>query len=69
VHRADRPAEHARCLFKLSEALVQDNIDSSQAEAITLRDDAENTLRKAKSTIISFDTESVYDELVPIFWR
>ncbi|KAH8161060.1 hypothetical protein CIB48_g7180 [Xylaria polymorpha] len=69
VHRADRPVEHARSLFKLPEALLQHNMDTSHAEAITLRDEVENVLRKANSTIIRFDTESVYDDLVPIFWR
>ncbi|KAI0437937.1 hypothetical protein F4803DRAFT_536882 [Xylaria telfairii] len=69
VHRADRPVEHARSLFKLSEALSQDNMDTSHAEAITLRDEAENNLRRANPTGIRFDTESAYDDLVPIFWR
>jgi hypothetical protein len=69
VHKANRPTEHARSVFKLSGALLQDTVDESYAEAITLHDDAENTLRKVKPDIVGFNTEGVYDDLVPIFWR
>lgn len=69
VHQVDRAIEHARNMFKLSEALLQDTLDDSQAEAISLREDAENALRRVKPDSIKCDTEDVYDELIPIFWR
>ncbi|KAJ2979535.1 hypothetical protein NUW58_g7177 [Xylaria curta] len=69
VHKADRPAENARCFFKLSEALLQDSMDDSHAEAVVLRDDAEKILRKADPKATRSDTEIAYDDLVPIFWR
>ncbi len=35
------PVEHARNLFKLSEALLQDSLDDSHGEAQELRDEVE----------------------------
>jgi hypothetical protein len=40
VRKIDRTVEHARTLFKLSEALLQDSLDDSQVEAVTLREKA-----------------------------
>ncbi|KAI1129102.1 hypothetical protein F5Y10DRAFT_291348 [Nemania abortiva] len=67
--KEDRPVERARSIFKLSEALVRNNMGGSHVEATTLREDAESILRKANPPITKFDTESAYDDLVPIFWR
>ncbi|KAF2967528.1 hypothetical protein GQX73_g6031 [Xylaria multiplex] len=63
VHTTSRPVEHARSLFKLSESLLQDNMDTSHAESIKLRDEAESVLKSANSAIMTFDTESAYDDL------
>lgn len=69
VRKMDSPVEHARTLFKLSEALVQDCFDDSQVEAVALREEAEFALKKMKPNMTRLDTEEAYDNLVPIFWR
>lgn len=69
VRKLDRAFEHARTLFKLSEALLQDSLDDSQVEAVTLREEAEFILKKAKPDIARCDIENAYDNVVPIFWR
>jgi len=61
------PVEHARALFKLSEALLQDPNDSEEANRI--RDEAEVYLLKRDACAVSFSTEEDYDKWVPIFWR
>lgn len=63
------PVEHARSLFKLSEALLQDSQNDSPSEAEDLWDKAEIYLRKRKPDVIACDTEDAYDNLIPIFWR
>lgn len=63
------PIEHARNLFKLSEALLQDGKDDSTAEAESLRNEAEAFFKKRKPDAEKCDRESSYDNLVPIFWR
>ena len=63
------PVEHARNLFKLSETLLQDSHDDSSHEAETLRDEAEIYLKKKKPDVVACDTEEVYENLIPIFWR
>ncbi|EME85066.1 uncharacterized protein MYCFIDRAFT_135445 [Pseudocercospora fijiensis CIRAD86] len=62
------PVEHARSLFKLSEALTQDNHDGG-AEAERLRNEAEVFLRKMDPGASAFDTEYAYDRHVPLYWR
>jgi ElaB/YqjD/DUF883 family membrane-anchored ribosome-binding protein len=69
LRKSDSPVEHARSLFKLSEALLQDSFDDSEVEAVALREEAEIMLRKTKPNITRLDTEEAYDNLVPIFWR
>lgn len=69
IHMVDRAVEHARNMFKLSEALLQDTMDDSQAEAIGFREEAENALRRVKPNATKCDTENDYDELIPVFWR
>lgn len=61
------PVEHARGLFKLSEALLQDSDDSEEAEA--LRDEAEAHLLRRNPQAVEFGKEEDYDQWVPIFWR
>lgn len=68
-HRKSMPVEHARNLFKLSEALLQDSHEDSQVEAGNLRAEAEVYLRRRKAGLVTCDTEEAYDNLVPIFWR
>lgn len=68
-HVDKMPVEHARNLFKLSEALLQDNQDDSNDEAERLRDSAEIFLKRRKPDMVASDTESAYDDLIPIFWR
>ncbi|OJJ42592.1 hypothetical protein ASPZODRAFT_125317 [Penicilliopsis zonata CBS 506.65] len=61
------PAEHARGLFKLSEALLQDSYDDDQARG--LRDEAEFYLLKRDPLAVEFGKEEYYDQWIPIFWR
>lgn len=68
-HQNSMPVEHARSLFKLSEAMLQDGLGSSAAEADALRDEAELYLKRRVPDETSFGTEDSYDHLVPIFWR
>ncbi|KAK0609966.1 Tetratricopeptide-like helical [Bombardia bombarda] len=61
-----RPAEHARVLFKLSEALSQDASDDSLDEAVKLRDEAEVYLRKQDPNTNNFSTDEAYDRFVTL---
>ncbi|KAK6507665.1 hypothetical protein TWF481_006087 [Arthrobotrys musiformis] len=67
-HRELMPVEHARNMFKLSEALLQAD-HGSDDEAEDLRDDAEVFLRRRDANIEETSTEDAYDKFVPIFWR
>lgn len=60
-------AEHARCMFKLSEALCQEPRD--EAEALQLRDESERLLRIRDPTAQDPGLEKTYDDLVNILWR
>jgi hypothetical protein len=60
-------AEHARCLFKLSEALEQDPRD--EVEARKLREEAERLLFIRDPTATEPGRESTYDSLVVTYWR
>jgi hypothetical protein len=68
MRKIDRPVEHARTMFKLSEALLQDGPDESQAEAVSLGDEAEVLLKRANPDAAA-GTEDACDDLVPVFWR
>ncbi|KAJ4161669.1 uncharacterized protein LMH87_007695 [Akanthomyces muscarius] len=66
---ADRmPAEHARRLSKLSEALLQGSCDDD-GKAKDLRDEAEVFLVRRDPAETDFGREESYNSLVPIFWR
>ena len=67
-HKASMPVEHARNLFKLSEALLQDDHHSG-AEASDLREEAEVYLKERNPNMSSSSVEKDYDMLIPIFWR
>ncbi|KAG9250320.1 pfs domain-containing protein [Emericellopsis atlantica] len=69
LHRNTRPVEHARVLFKLSEALLQDGNQSSDQEALAMRDEAEAYLRMRDPNFSDSGTEDTYDRLITIFWR
>ncbi|KAI4681756.1 uncharacterized protein J4E84_007351 [Alternaria hordeiaustralica] len=66
-HMKLMPVEHARSLFKLSEALTQDPQYESEAEGF--RDKAEKNLRERDPSATDFGSEEPYDLLIPIFWR
>lgn len=74
-HADTMPVEHARGLFKLSEALVQNSStiknedDGSEEEAQDLRDEAELYLLRRDKSATQFGSEDAYDRWVPIFWR
>ncbi|KAL6832199.1 P-loop containing nucleoside triphosphate hydrolase protein [Trichoderma camerunense] len=74
-HSDAMPVEHARGLFKLSEALVQNSStnegedDGSEKEAKYLRDEAEKYLLRRDKSATQFGNEDAYDRWVPIFWR
>ncbi|KAF2688084.1 hypothetical protein K458DRAFT_295015, partial [Lentithecium fluviatile CBS 122367] len=66
-HSDVMPVEHARGLFKLSEALIQDSNESEEAR--DLRDEAEVFLLRRDPQAVAFGKEEDYDQWVPIFWR
>ncbi|KAL7929497.1 P-loop containing nucleoside triphosphate hydrolase protein [Trichoderma chlorosporum] len=74
-HADAMPVEHARCLFKLSEALIQSSStsenedDDSKKEAQDMRDEAERYLLRRDKSATQFGNEDAYDRYVPIFWR
>lgn len=68
-HKHKRPAEHARNLFKLSEALLRDAHDDGSGEAAALWDEAQRYLKICKPDGPDGSTDSVYDSLVSIIWR
>jgi hypothetical protein len=64
LHKGLMVGEHARSLFKLSEALR----DPSEQEAVEMRDEAERMLRSRRPGALGEGAEE-YDELVYIVWR
>lgn len=60
-------AEHARCLFKLSEALQQDS--RHELESDKLRTEAERLLREIDPKIKDCGIELAYDSQINIQWR
>ncbi|KAK4060264.1 uncharacterized protein Triagg1_10814 [Trichoderma aggressivum f. europaeum] len=74
-HSDTMPVEHARSLFKLSEAIAQnsstkENGDgATEDEAQSLRDEAEIYLLRRDKSATQFGNEDAYDRWVPIFWR
>ncbi|KAH6621474.1 Tetratricopeptide-like helical [Chaetomium sp. MPI-SDFR-AT-0129] len=68
-HEKKMPAEHARGLFNLSEALMQDNHPGIAEEAIALREEAEAVLKRRNVNITDFSTDDTYDRLISISWR
>ncbi|OAQ97307.1 hypothetical protein LLEC1_00074, partial [Akanthomyces lecanii] len=68
-HAKVMPVEHGRCLFKLSEALLQDGYDGDAEEGRDLRDEAEIFLSRRDPKAVEFGKEDCYDVFVPIFWR
>lgn len=62
------PVEHARNLFKLSEALLR-NADDSGSEAADLREKAVLYLRKKSPNVFETGTEKAYDDLIGVGMR
>ncbi|KAE8340509.1 hypothetical protein BDV24DRAFT_164242 [Aspergillus arachidicola] len=62
-----KPVEHARGLFKLSEALLQDSCDSEEVKALS--DEAGLYLLRRDPQAVDFGREEDYDLRVLIFWR
>lgn len=60
-------AEHARCMFKLSEALEQEPREAKEASG--LREEAERLLRQRDPGAKEPGLESTYDALIDIKWR
>lgn len=61
-------AEHARCLFKLSEALEQE--PGCEVEARSTREEAERLLKqRAPSLDLDPSKEASYDSLIEVMWR
>ena len=60
-------AEHARCVFKLSEALQQE--PREEGEAAKLHQEAEHLLRQLSPQMREPGLERTYDALVNILWR
>ncbi|KAF4551560.1 Hypothetical protein D9617_13g100610 [Elsinoe fawcettii] len=59
--------EHARVLFKLSEALYQKNDEI--VEANRLRNEAESLIRTLQSDASDLNQEQTYDSYVGVMWR
>ncbi len=66
-HKTKMVAEHARTLFKLSEALTQE--PRGEPEASKLRDEAERLLLSRDPVANNPGLEKAYDDLVCILWR
>lgn len=60
--------EHARNLFRLSEAVTQDNPDDVVGPDLLLKE-AESYLRKGAPNSILAGTEDVYNQHINISWR
>lgn len=69
IHSSYMPIEHARSLFKLSEALLRLEDEKYTEEARSLQAEAETSLRKRIPDGPISHTESTYDNLISIFWR
>lgn len=67
MRKANMVAEHARCVFKLSEALEQE--PRGEKEAGMLREEADRLLRQRAPDAKDPGLESTYDALVNILWR
>ncbi len=67
VHRATLKAEHARCMFKLSEALHQE--PGHEDEAQFFRDEAERLIYQREPNVSEPGLEKSYDDLVNLYWR
>jgi hypothetical protein len=64
------PAEHARGLFKLSEALLSaDAAEKDGKEAQELKEQAKIYLQKRAPQMTGSDGAEECDQFVPIFWR
>jgi hypothetical protein len=61
------PVEHARTLFKLSEALAQD--PRGELKSISLRDESERLIVSRDSEMKDIGSEKYFDDLVFIWWR
>lgn len=72
-HKKKMPIEHARNLFKLSEAMLQKNPTgenlNSLSEAERLRGEADRYLARTLANVSTYDREDAFDKLMPIFWR
>jgi len=61
------PVEHARSLFKLSEALA--NKPREKEESTRLREESKRLLLSRSPQAKDTDCEKTYDDLVFIWWR
>lgn len=66
-HMASMPVEHARSLFKLSEAVAKE--PGGGEESGRLREDATRLLLSRSPEAKHTDLEKTYDDLVFIWWR
>ena len=67
IHRTNLKAEHARCMFKLSEALQQEL--GHEEESQFLWDQAERLLYECAPNAPNPGLEKSYDDLVNLYWR
>ena len=66
MRKINRTVKHACTLFKLSKALLQDNLHNSQVKAVTLREKAEVMLKNTDPDVARCDPKDGYDNLVSI---
>lgn len=67
-HKDKMPMEHARNLFKLSEAVTQDDPEDLIGPDLFLKE-AESYLKKAAPNATPAGTEDVYNQHINISWR
>lgn len=68
LHRADMVGEHARCLYKLSQALYGEDGKEDEAEAL-LQEAEALYFSRAEKNQGKTPTEKDYDGLVQLRWR
>ncbi len=67
IHRDRMVGEHARCLYKLSQALYQDG--GKEAKADEMLQEAEDLYFARADNLGRSPTEDEYDQLVYVLWR
>lgn len=68
-HKKTRPAEHARNLWKLSQAVLKDEYHGGAERARELRSEAQRYLQQRDPDAAGCCTDEAYDRMVSILFR